>query len=341
MTVAIPDRSAVAVTERDVVDGWIFVLGDVASLADRIAQTEFVPKALRGKPAAIAACMLTGREIGIGPMQSMKVIHMVQGSPSLSAEFKRARALERGHEIVFEETTTTRCTVRGRRRGEDSWVTVSWTIDDAKRAGLLGKDVWRAHPRRMLEARASSELCDLKFPDCSWGLPTTEVLEDGGMVLEDGTITDVADAKAIEAPKPATAQRASRRQKPERPTAAAPAAASEPTTAPATAATAPAADLPPLPGEDEQPDDSRHRKLVGIVRQHFKRIGFKEEERDQRLAVTATIAGTPPIESTSDLPDDRLSAVADTLARCRDRERLITLLAAGEQDAEGEAGDGS
>jgi hypothetical protein len=105
--IAIRQPDPIAITERDIVDGWVAVVRDVGNLADYVAQTEFVPKALRGKPAAIAACILTGREMGIGPMTSLKVIHMVQGSPSLSAEFKRARALELGHEIVYEETTTT------------------------------------------------------------------------------------------------------------------------------------------------------------------------------------------------------------------------------------------
>jgi hypothetical protein len=266
-------RATVAVTERDVVDGWVEVVTKIAKLADMIADTDFVPKALRNKPAAIAACMLTGREIGVGPMLSMKVIHMVNGSPSLAAEYKRARALERSHEIVYEETTTTRCVVRGRRKGEDSWLTVTWHIDDAKRAKLLGKDVWQQHPRRMLEARATGELCDLKFPDCSWGLPTTEVLEDGSDTagaISNGTVP------AIEAPR--TAQRR-QRAAPEDPTAAPGARRSATTTGPAAAApgaasssqtangrpATPSADagLPPLPGEDEPDPTPGPRQATG------------------------------------------------------------------------------
>jgi hypothetical protein len=248
---------AAAVRERDIVDGWVGVVKDVARLADHIAETDFVPKALRNRPAAIAACILTGREMGIGPMTSLKVIHMVQGTPSLSAEFKRARALELGHEIVYDETTTTRCVVRGRRVGEDNWLTVTWHIDDAKRAGLLGKDVWKQYPRRMLEARATSELCDLKFPDCSWGLATTEELQDGGVAELDAP--EVRPAIEAAAPPPRTARRRQAADKPAEPvpTAAAPAAASAPTAGPATAQSAPSG-LPPLPGEDE-PDPTGSR----------------------------------------------------------------------------------
>ena len=34
----------------------------------RIADTEFVPRALRGNPSAVLACIFTGREVGLEPM---------------------------------------------------------------------------------------------------------------------------------------------------------------------------------------------------------------------------------------------------------------------------------
>jgi hypothetical protein len=259
-----PDRiiqRSGGIYERDIIDGWVQVMSDVAKLADYISDTEFVPKQLRNKPAAIAACILTGRELGIGPMQSLKSIYMVQGVPSLSAEYKRARALAAGHEISIDETNSTRCIIRGRRAGTDRWVTITWNMDMAKRAKLDGKETWRAYPQRLLQARASGELCDLLFPDATLGLATTEVLEDGGIVAESGELVDAAagelttgTAAAIEAAKPRTAQRKARA---DRPTTAVPAGDSVPeppksrTQGPANAATAPSDDLPPLPGEDE------------------------------------------------------------------------------------------
>lgn len=265
---ALRDASAVAlqpdhiiqrsggVFERDVIDGWVQVLDDVSRLANFIAETDFVPRALRNRPAAVAACILTGRELGIGPMQSLKSIHMVQGVPSLSAEYKRARALAAGHEIVFDDTNSTRCVIRGRRSGTERWVTIQWTLDMARRAKLAGKDVWQQYPQRMLQARASSELCDLLFPDASLGLATMEVLEDGGIVTESGETVDAATGEltasatpAIEAPKPRTAQRKPRAQSsPPAPVAPPPG----PGAAPLSAERA-SGDLPPLPGEEDAP----------------------------------------------------------------------------------------
>lgn len=260
---AIIQRSG-GIWERDIIDGWIEVLEDVSKLANFIAETDFVPRALRNRPAAVAACILTGRELGIGPMQSLKAIHMVQGVPSLSAEYKRARALAAGHEIVFDDTNGTRCVIRGRRANSDRWVTVQWNMDMARRAKLASKDVWQQYPQRMLQARASSELCDILFPDASLGLATMEVLEDGGIVTESGERVDAATGEitsgppAIEQqpaadPKPRTAQRRTRTQ------AASPAQTAAPPSAPAPSS--PSAQgageaLPPLPGEEEDPTTS-------------------------------------------------------------------------------------
>ena len=72
-------------------DNWVEVLPAVGDLATQISGTEFVPVALRGKPAAIAAAILTGREVGIPPMQSLSGIHVVDGWPTLSSELMRQR----------------------------------------------------------------------------------------------------------------------------------------------------------------------------------------------------------------------------------------------------------
>ena len=307
-----------------------------------------MPKALRNRPAAIAAAILTGRELGIGPMQSLKSIHMVQGVPSLSAEYKRARALAAGHEIVFEETNSTRCVVRGRRAGSDRWVTITWTMDMARRAKLDGKEVWRAYPQRLLQARASSELCDILFPDASLGLATSEVLEDGGIITESGETVDAATgelktstAPAIEAPKPRTA----RRQAPRDPSPA--------PSAPAAAAPAPRQGageaLPPLPGEEEitapvsggnareaeaskagspdpgRPDDTDYDtpgtatrgkggQLTALWTVLSTKFGFTDAEKPQARAVCEHITGRALTGGTTgDLSYNEAKTVLDTL----------------------------
>lgn len=158
-------------------DTWVDVISQVVKLSEHVADTEFVPKALRGNPPAIAAAILHGRELGLSPMTALSQTHMVEGKPTLSAEGQRGLVLAAGHEIEFTELTDATVTVRGRRAGDERWTSVTWTADRARRAGLAGKNTYRAYPRAMLAARASAELCRLMFADVTHGMAATEEIE--------------------------------------------------------------------------------------------------------------------------------------------------------------------
>lgn len=159
-------------------DSWVEVAGPIFRLAAQIADTEFVPKALQGNAPAVAAVILHGRELGLGPMTALAHTHVIEGRTSISAEGQRAQVLAAGHELEFTESTGSVCVVRGRRKGVETWTQVTWTVDMARAANLLNKSNWRGYPRRMLQARASAELCQMIFPDVLSGLSATEELED-------------------------------------------------------------------------------------------------------------------------------------------------------------------
>jgi hypothetical protein len=182
-------------------DSWTSVLPDVIDLARAINDTDFIPAGLRKSVAGTAAAILYGREVGLGPITTLQNTYVVHGKVGVSAEIMRAMVFSAGHQIVFEESTSATCRVRGRRAGSDDWSTVQWTIDDAKRAGLVRKDSgWVTFPRRMLQARASSELCQMVFPDVIHGFVTVEELEDaaaanGQIPAETTTVQRKAGAK--------------------------------------------------------------------------------------------------------------------------------------------------
>jgi hypothetical protein len=319
-----PSRAELAVpAERDI-DSWLLVCEDVIKLANVIYDTPFVPDGLRGSGPAVAAAILAGREMGLGPMTSLQHIHVIKGKPGQSALLMRALIESKGHKWEDVDITDTRAVVRGCRRGESSWAEASFTADQAKRAGIdLGR-----YPQDKLYARATVRLARRKFADVIMGMPySAEELEDG--TDDERPATEAAPAPA--APAARTAQR--RQAKPDRPTPAVPAAASAPTAAPAPAATAPSGDLPPLPDEDEDPRPPALATggQVGIIARHFQRLGFTEDERDARLAVTATIANRDPIGSTKELTQPEALTVADTLSRCKDRDALGALLIRGDE----------
>lgn len=213
-------------------------------LAEKISTTEMVPTALRGRPEAVLAIMLAGHEAGIQPMQSLQKIHIIEGRPAMAAELMRALVLQHGHELNYDEVSTTSVTASGRRRGNERWTKVTWTMDDARRGGLDGKQNWRKWPRAMLIARATAELCRMIFADVLAGISyTVEELSDGdtvpGELVDFGPAEVIASAGAIAPARPtAKAARAVTR-------ASAKDAEIDEKTPP------PAGEIPPLPGDDE------------------------------------------------------------------------------------------
>ena len=113
--VQFPDRDTPAVPSRRGPEAVIALAEDYWRLAQRIATTEFVPAKLRNRPEAVLAALLSGAERGLGPMESLRSIDVIEGKPSLSAEAMRALVLAAGHDIEIVESTATRCTVIGRR----------------------------------------------------------------------------------------------------------------------------------------------------------------------------------------------------------------------------------
>lgn len=209
------------------------------TLAERIAKTDFVPSALRGKPEAVLAAILTGNELGLPPMTAINKIHVIEGRPSLSAEVMRALVQAAGHEIWLEESNTTKATVGGRRRDTSNASYITWTIDDANRANLGGKQNWKRYPRAMLVARATGELCRFLFSDVLAGISyTVEEVEDGFTLEGDDALADpVMDGRpeGVAPPKKPTSKR---QRKPKKPPASPP----------------PASAGPPLPGEEGYDD---------------------------------------------------------------------------------------
>jgi len=347
------------------IDSWTQIAGQVIKLANEIYDTPFVPDGLRGSVPAVAAAILAGRELGLPPLTSLANIHVIKGKPALSAVLMRALIQAQGHQWQDGDVTDTRAVVRARRRGESEWTEVSFTADQAKRARIdLG-----GYPQDKLYARATSRLARRKFADVIAGMPySAEELEDGE-VPGDGEMPAAGQNGNGHKP-PETSPRTARRKtaaagdstRDQRQASRPRGGADEHGTdsAPAAAGAAPSPDaqpLPPLPGEDEQDSPAapepaadlepgeaaeygteRHRKVVGIVWAHLQRLGYpsdkneSDEEKAKRLADTAKLAGVSEIGSTNDLDLGELSVVADTLAKCKNRDKLDALLKAGEVD---------
>ena len=176
------------------------------SLAQRICNTEFVPKGLRGSAEKVLAALLLGQEKGIGAMTALQHIDVIEGKAVSNSELKQALAQSAGARIRVMESSATRCVIHAWPAGEGGEPTVvTWTIEDAKQAGLTGKDNWRKYPKRMLFRRASADATAMVAAAAIVGLPPS-VDE-----IEDDAYT------AAQAAPEATSRRTVARRKPEPP----------------------------------------------------------------------------------------------------------------------------
>ena len=137
------------------------------------------------RPEAAAVVLLTGHELGLAPMASLRGIYEVSGRPVLAADLMVAIVRRSGLCASWRvvESTTERCTIETRREGEPEPERCTWTSDDAKRAGC-GGGTWQKFPRQMLSHRAAAELARRVYPDVLLGLYTPE--EMGAQVTGDG-----------------------------------------------------------------------------------------------------------------------------------------------------------
>ena len=167
-------------------------------VAQKIANTPFVPTAFRGKPESVYAAVLYGEELGLGPMQSLTQIHVIEGKPSLAPEGMRGLVLKAGHRIDVKHASNDKVVLYGRRADSGSEATVEWTMKDAQLAGLAGRGAWKTYPRAMLMARATSELCRMLFADIIAGLSYTpeEVMSINGGDWQPDITPRVMDAPA-------------------------------------------------------------------------------------------------------------------------------------------------
>lgn len=155
-------------------------LNQAARLATSLARSAMLPTALRGKPADVLVVLITGHELGLSPMQSIRGMHVIEGKAVMAAEMMAG--LVRSHArtckyLMLVESTDTVATYETHREGDPRAVQLSYTIEQAAKAGLAGKDNWKKHPAAMLRARCLTAICRAVYSDLVNGVYDPEEIE--------------------------------------------------------------------------------------------------------------------------------------------------------------------
>ncbi len=146
-------------------------------------------------PVQAVALMLLAQAEGTHPVRAVQEYHIINGRPALRADAMLARFLAAGGRVEWHALTDERAEATF-SHPQGGTVRLAWTLEDAKRAGLLDKrdSNWHKYPRAMLRARLISEGVRTVYPGVATGVYTPE------------EVMDLPEPAQVPAPSPATAE---------------------------------------------------------------------------------------------------------------------------------------
>lgn len=154
-------------------------------IAKMMSTTQLIPKAFQDKPADILVAFEFGRTLGLGQLQAIQNIAVINGKPSLYGD--AVLAVCSGHrdfenieekQILDTEKNVIGYSCSVKRKGRAP-VVQTFTIADAKLASLWGKQgPWRQYPNRMLQMRARGFALRDCFADALGGMQMAEEVHD-------------------------------------------------------------------------------------------------------------------------------------------------------------------
>lgn len=187
-------------------------LHEALEMAGVLCKSSLIPKDFQGNPGNVLVAIQWGMELGLAPMQALQSIAVINGRPSLWGD--AVIALCKSHPVCewikesFDADGAAICIAK--RRGDTDPVERRFSLDDAKKAQLIGKQgPWTQYPRRMLQMRARSWCLRDAFPDLLRGMAVAEEQQDRTVeTIEQPASTEPATTatarlKARLAPQPA------------------------------------------------------------------------------------------------------------------------------------------
>ncbi len=168
---------------------------DIEKMAGQVVQSRMFPGITT--PQAAMTLMLLCQSEGLHPMQAMMRYHVIQGRPAMKADAMLAEFMRRGGTVKWKEWTNEACEAEFKSAGCPEGVSVRWTMDDAKRAGVTGNPTWTKYPRQMLKARVASDGVRMADPAVNQGRHTPEEVQD---YVDEAPKTVPADAEIVETP---------------------------------------------------------------------------------------------------------------------------------------------
>lgn len=128
-------------------------------------------------PEQALSLMLLSQAQGIHPAQAVQDYHLIQGKPSLTTNAILSRFQMSGGKVEYHKYEDTICEATFTHPQGGS-IRLSWTFEQAKRAGLTNKDNWKQYPRAMLRSRVIAEGVRAVYPAVLGGMYSEAEVQD-------------------------------------------------------------------------------------------------------------------------------------------------------------------
>lgn len=153
-------------------------LQTLMAVARKVHASSVAPKGYSEE--TVFAVMLAGAELGFEPVQSLSAFHVIQGRLSLRADFLVGLCTRSPvcKHFTLVESTDKIATYETLREGHAAPTRMSFTIEQAQRAKLMGNTQWGTHPDAMLRARCASRLARAVYPDLAAGIYVLDEVEE-------------------------------------------------------------------------------------------------------------------------------------------------------------------
>jgi|GEM_PF-3182851 len=189
--------------------------------ADIFIKSGFLPEEIN-KPEQVVVIMEVAQSLRIPAIYALNSIHVIKGRPTMSAELMRALIFRSYPNATFEviKHTDKVCRIRaGRPDGKAQ--EFEFTLEMAKRAGLLNKMSWKQYPEALLLARCTSLVARTLFPDILMGVIYTpeelgaEVSDAGEVIRESFPPAGTPEPESQETPDQESTTQAEKETEPE------------------------------------------------------------------------------------------------------------------------------
>lgn len=169
---------------------------DMKEKALVLLKSGFMPKAINTVDKVLTVA-LTGKELGLPLMQSLRGIHVIDQVPVIKPELLLALCIQRinGFKFWWGKSDNTEAHVFISRPEMNEPFESVFTIEDAKKAGLLSKSNWNNYPANMLRWRALANALHATCPEVLVGIYTPDEIQ--AETTQDGEIIE-AEHKVIE-----------------------------------------------------------------------------------------------------------------------------------------------